>query len=187
MTPSEAELVALARAGDTQAFDGLVALHQERVFALAYRITGNRDDAADAQQETFVRAWRSMGRFRGDAAFSTWLHRITVNVCVSRRGRARPFETSEELRLERSAASGEEDPVADCVVRSELASVIRRILGAMPAHHRVVLALREIEGRPFEEIAQILGCSPQSVRVRASKARRMLRERLEPFVREDDV
>lgn len=187
MTPSENELVALARAGDTQAFDELVALHQERVFALAYRITGNRDDAADAQQETFVRAWRSLGRYRGDAALSTWLHRITVNVCLSRRGRSRPFETYEELRLEQSAASGDVDPVADCVTRADTASVIRKVLGGMPAHYRVLLALREIEGRPFDEIARILGCSVESARVRASKARRMLRERLEPLVREDEL
>src|SRR5450759_5384388 len=84
---SDTELVARAQSGDLNAFDGLINLHQDRVFALAYRMLGNSEDAADVQQETFIQAWRSLHRFRGDAALSTWLHRIAVNICLSRRRR----------------------------------------------------------------------------------------------------
>lgn len=81
------DLVELAKSGDLAAFDRLVSLHQERVFALACRILGSVEDASDIQQETFIRAWSSLRKFRHDASFSTWLHRITVNLCLSRKRR----------------------------------------------------------------------------------------------------
>mgnify|MGYP003768735877 CR=1 FL=1 len=77
-------LVELAKAGDVRAFEALVPLHQDRVHALAYRMLGNAEDVADVQQETFVNAWRNLRKFRRESQFSTWLHRITVNLCLSR-------------------------------------------------------------------------------------------------------
>ena len=90
MTISDHELVSRARQGDKQAFDTLVGLHQDRVFALAYRMLGSAEDAADIQQEAFVKAWRSLGKFRGDASFGTWVHRIAVNLCLARKRRKQP-------------------------------------------------------------------------------------------------
>ena len=87
MAISDQELVRRAQSGDTNAFDELVARHQERVFSLAYRMLGSPEDAADVQQETFVQAWRNLRKFRQDAAFPTWLHRIAVNLCLSRKRR----------------------------------------------------------------------------------------------------
>ena len=97
-----------AQAGDATAFDQLILQHQERVFALAYHILGNAEDAADVQQETFVRAWTKLGDFRGHAAFATWLHRIAVNICIRRKRRSRPL-----LSLDQYETLTVADP-ADC-------------------------------------------------------------------------
>ena len=183
MSGTEQDLVARAIEGSLEAFDELVELHQGRVFALAYRILANREDAADAQQETFVKAWRSLGKFRGDAAFSTWLHRITVNLCLSRKRRKdwTPMAEFTEDILSYSAGPS----AAACLERAETSAVVRRVLMAMPANHRALLVLREIEERSFEEIAAVLGCSIESARVRCGKARNVMRERLRPYLAAD--
>ncbi len=180
---SEEELVARARSGDTGAFDALIGLHQRRVFALAFRMLGNADDAADVQQETFMRAWRSLRKFRGDAAFSTWLHRITVNLCLGRK-RGRHVEPLDPALI---SAMGDPNQTnsPDCLASRERVFTINKVVAALPDHYLVMIVLREIEERPFEEIAGILGCSVRSARMRASKARSVLRERLAPVLAEE--
>ena len=180
---SDQELVARARSGDTQAFDALIGLHQDRVFRLAYRMLANAEDAADVQQETFVRAWRSIKSFRSDAAFSTWLHRITVNLCLSRKRRKQA--ESLEPGVEAASSNPGEPSGTARLVRTERAIAVRKVIAGLPPHYRALIVLREIEERPFEEIARILGCSIQSARMRASKARKVLRERLEPILAEE--
>ena len=103
MTEMHKDLVESAKTGDEKAFARVVSLHQGRVFALAYRMLGDVEDAADVGQETFVRAWRSLRKFRGESEFSTWLHRITVNLCLTWKQR-RPPEWS-------SAQAGIADPM----------------------------------------------------------------------------
>jgi len=177
LTQVSENLVGLARAGDTSAFDRLVSMHQREVYALAYRILGNAEDAADIQQETFVRAWRNLRRFRQDAAFSTWLHRIAVNLCLSAKRRKSLVQCDippEEL----ASQSVGPNPGADV-------AALRRIIGSMPAHHRVLIVLRDLEGRSFEEIAGMIGCSVGSARSRLCKARGMLRERMRPYLEEE--
>lgn len=180
---SETELVARAQSGDLSAFDGLINLHQDRVFALAYRMLGNSEDASDAQQETFIQAWKHLHRFRGDAALSTWLHRITINVCLSRKRRPQPVQlepaVEEKLSLANQSAS------TACLVSAETALMVRKVIDGLPPHYRAIVVLREIEERSFEEVAQVLGCSPASARTRASKARKLLRERLQPYLSEE--
>ena len=183
MAVTDAELVSRAQSGDLSAFDRLISLHQERVFALSYRMLDNTEDAADAQQETFVQAWRNLSRFRGDAAFSTWLHRITVNVCLSRRRKPQPIQLEPEI--EEKLGTGEQTNGVACLVRAETAIAVRKVIAGLPAHYRALVILREIEERPFEEVAQIIGCSLSSARTRASKARKLLRERLEPYLSEE--
>jgi len=178
LADSDKELVSRAQAGDLQAFDALVSIHQARVFALARRMLSNDDDAADVQQETFVRAWRSLRKFRCDAEFATWLHRITVNLCLTRRRR----ETAVENSYFADAVSGAEPSAAAMLEKAELAAETRKALAEMPANHRVLIVLREIEGRPFEEIARILGCSESSARTRACRARNMLRQKMKPYL-----
>lgn len=180
---SDEELVGRAQSGDTNAFDALIGRHQERVFSLAFRMLGSADDAADVQQESFVQAWRNLSKFRRDAAFGTWLHRITVNLCLSRKRRRQtePLEPHMEDTLHSSEPSG-----VACLERAETKATVRGAIAALPAHHRALIVMRDIEERPFEEIAQILGCSVQSARTRLTRARKMLRERLEPYLAEED-
>ena len=183
MAISDGELVARAQSGDAHAFDALIGLHQERVFRLAHRMLGNAEDAADVQQETFVQAWRNMRRFRAEAAFATWLHRITVNLCLGRK-RRRQVESLDPA-VEATLSDSRQPAGTACLIRAERAVTVRKVIAGLPAHYRALIVLREIEERPFEEIAGILGCSVQSARVRASKARKMLKERLEPILAEE--
>ena len=177
---SDRELVSRAQAGDLRAFDELVSVHQARVFALARRILANDEDAADVQQETFVRAWRSLSRFRQEAGFATWLHRIAVNLCLTRKRRR---ETAVKDSFFADSLSHSAGPTAVATLeRAELAAEMRKVMAGMPAHYRVLVVLREIEGRPFEEVAQILGCSEASARTRACRARNVLRERMRPYL-----
>ena len=180
---SDTELVSRAQSGDLSAFDGLINLHQDRVFALAYRMLGNSEDAGDVQQETFIQAWRNLHRFRGDAALSTWLHRITVNICLSRRRRPEPVQLEPAVE-ERLSANDQPNGVA-CLVKAEQALMVRKVIAGLPAHYRALVVLREIEERSFEEVARIIGCTPASARTRASKARKLLRERLQPYLSEE--
>jgi len=183
LAKSDSDLVELAQSGNLEAFDKLVSTHQERVYALAYRMLGNPEDAADVQQETFVRAWNSLTKFRGDAEFSTWLHRIAVNICLSMRKR-REFTVSEPMFEDCIRLSAEPVGVAT-LEATETAIALRKVMAAIPAHYRALLVLREIEGRCFEEVARILGCSEQSARTRASKARKLLRDRMRPYLGEE--
>jgi len=177
-------LVGPATRGDVRAFDALVSLHQDRVFALAYRMLGDSEDAADVQQETFLQAWRNLRKFRGEAEFSTWLHRITVNLCLSRK--RRKVIVSEPLDDHVLVRSPDPGPVA-CLERTETIATVRRVLDAMPAHYRVLIVLRDMEGRSYEETACVLGCSVESVRTRLHKARKLLREKMRPYIEEEDA
>ena len=180
---SENELVARAQSGSVEAFDELMLAHQAQVYALARRMLGDHDDAADIQQETFVQAWRSLKRFRGDARFATWLHRIAVNLCLSRK--RRKDVTVERGLVEDQAGQSSESPAA-CMQRAETAVMFRKVLAGMPAHYRVLIVLRVIEERTYEEIGRMLGCSIESARRRACKARNLLRERMRPFLAEEE-
>jgi len=174
-------LVELAKGGNAVAFEQLISIHQDRVYALAYRILGNPEDAADIQQETFIRAWQSLRRFRQEASFTTWLHRITVNLCLSmkRRKDYAPHEPwDEDLHSSQSGAVA-------CRERTEEVIALRTVLAAMPDHHRVLIVLRDMEGRSYDEIAGILGCSVESVRSRLCRARSLLRERMRPYLEDN--
>ena len=185
MAISELELVSQAQKGSRAAFDELVSRHQQRVYALAYRILGAAEDASDIQQETFIRAWLSLKKFRGQAAFYTWLHRITVNLCLSRK---RKLSSSVEvLPFDENIRQSVEPGVATCAQSVETTVMVRAALSTVPAPCRALLVLRDIEGRPYEEIARIVGGSIESVRTRLSRARKMLRERMRPYLEEEET
>ena len=182
MAKSDEELVSLAQVGDQVAFDELVARHQDRVFALSFRILANAEDAADIQQETFVRAWTSLRTFKRQAAFSTWLHRITVNLCLSRKRRSQPvYAELDEERLSQS-----ESGAVACMQRAETKAIVQAAIADLPANYRVLLVLREIEGRSCEEIALVVGRSADSVRTGLYRARKLLKERIRPYLEEVD-
>jgi len=185
LTASDEGLTSLAQQGDLQAFDELVSRHQDRVFALAYRMLADAEDAADVQQEAFVRAWQSLKRFRGQAAFSTWLHKITVNICLSRK-RRRGYSEG-QLPLEEERISSENSRGVACVERLHTTQAVRAALLTVPGHYRALLVLRDMEERSFEEIAEIVGSTAQSVRTRLCRARKLMREIIRPYIEEEEV
>ncbi|MHB9106173.1 MAG: RNA polymerase sigma factor [Armatimonadota bacterium] len=172
---TEEQLIAQARAGNTYAFDTLVADHAPQVYRQALRMLGDTEEAEDILQETMIRAYRHLGRFRGDAAFGTWLYAIAVRVCLARRQAAkrRPEQVPlEEVRL----TSGD---TAEQVLRREAGDQVQRVLNALPPPDRLLMVLRFVEGLSHEEIARVMGWSVENSRTRLLRARRAFRERFE--------
>jgi len=166
----EAVLIARSRNGDAGAFDELVGVYQDRIYHLAYRITGNHADAQDAAQDAFVKAYLSLGTFRAQAAFSTWLHRIAVNAAVDmtrRRGK--------RAALAPDLATPAADPLADGAERVEIQQRIHRAIAALPVEQRAVVVLRDVQGCSYEEIAEVVKVPIGTVLSRLSRARETLR------------
>ena len=169
--PEEAGLVERSRRGDLEAFDRLVAAHQDRIYHTAYRITGNADDAQDAAQETFVKAFRALPRYRHEAAFGTWLYRIAVNAALDIVRRRPPAPASlEDVIL--PAAAHNPDAEAE---REEVQRRVHRALQRLSPDHRIVIVLRDLQGLAYEEIAEVLRVPVGTVRSRLSRARDALR------------
>jgi RNA polymerase sigma-70 factor (ECF subfamily) len=192
-TQREQEIIESSRTGDLNAFDQLVVAHQDRIYNLCYWILGHRDDASDATQDAFIRAFRSLDSFRGDSAFGTWLHRIAVNACLDvlqRRKRAPQTYTDLESDSENSPqsdkiaerSSGEAnrrlDP-ARLSAQRERRKVVQEALAQIPEHYRLALVLYDIEGHSYDEIAQTLKLPLGTIKSRINRARLALREHLE--------
>lgn len=180
-----AALVKQSQAGDLAAFEGLVTIYQHRVYSLACQLTKNSDDAQDLAQEAFIRAFRSMGSFRLESDFGTWLHRITVNIFLNSRKKKSnqesvsldaPLQTGDgEVQREIAATTG--DPLAT-VEQLEVRREIRDALSQLSEEHRAVLVLREIQEYSYEEIAQALGCTLGTVKSRLNRARKIMQSLL---------
>ena len=166
-----------ARAGDEAAFAELVQAHQHEVFTLTLRLLGNYELAADAAQETFIRAWRALPNFRGDAALSTWLHRIAVNTSWTvRRKAARHRTTPLDDDIVRHG-SPEPGP-AEVAENSDLGRRLSRVIVDLPAHQRAVVVMKDIYGWSHAEVAEALDISVTAAKVRLHRARRQLKDRL---------
>jgi RNA polymerase sigma-70 factor (ECF subfamily) len=177
---SEEQWITAATEGDPWAFDRLVELHQDRIFNLCYWQLGNREDAADAAQDTFVRAYRSLKKFRGESTFATWLHRIAVNVCFDLRHKKRKaplayadLRNEEETPLLDSGTSLHDNP-EQLSLRRERRQAVRHALAALPEHYRIALVLFEIEGYSYETISDILKAPTGTVKSRINRARTAL-------------
>ncbi len=170
----EHELVARAVEGDQAAFTELVRIHQHEVYTLAARMVADRELAYDVSQEAFVRAWRSIGKFRGDAKFSTWMHRITVNTAFSHRDRRKRKRTE-------SLDSIYIEPVADSLtperggVSATMRGPLAAALDALPESLRSVIVLKDVYEWSHTEIAEQLGISVTAAKVRLHRARKSLR------------
>lgn len=165
-------LVDAARAGDLDAFETLVRRHQGAVYRLALRMLGSEADAEDVAQETFVQAWRSLARFRGQSAFGTWLFRIATNRCLNVVAARRVTVTLEEHHIAVGA-----DPNETAQRQARLQALIAAML-ELPAEQRAALVLRELEGLSYEEIANVLDISLSAVKGRIHRARLALIARL---------
>jgi RNA polymerase sigma-70 factor (ECF subfamily) len=181
MAAELADLVAAAKDGDREAFDQLVKATYQDAYTLAYRLTGNEEDARDVVQDAYLRAYRSIRRFRGDAAFSTWMYRITAN-CASTHLAKRTKARHEELPDDAQVV--DERPEIDPAQRTDGEFERRRIaeaLQALPPDMRAVVVLRDVYDLPHEAIAAELGITEGAAKVRLHRARRKLRERLFPL------
>lgn len=175
---SDETLVAAARSGDERAFDELVDRHGRRVYRLVVRLVSDRTAAEDVTQETFVRAWRALASFRGDAQFSTWLHRIAVNEA----NRLLAREARRELVPYEDVMAKVPDLAADVPARAESSESRRRLevlLAELPGHYRAAVVLRDVEGYTNEEAADLLGLDLRNFKSRLHRGRMALRRRLE--------
>jgi RNA polymerase sigma-70 factor, ECF subfamily len=169
----DATLVEAAKRGDPEAFEALIAETHKAVYGLVYRLVGNHDDAADVMQDTYLRIWRSLRTYRGDAGFATWAYRIAANAAMThlkRRGReAEPVDPADLAPLER-AASAPEEPVDP--------GALDEALARLPAPMRTVLVMKDVYGFSLAEIAKQIGATEGAVKVRVFRARRRLAEEL---------
>jgi RNA polymerase sigma-70 factor (ECF subfamily) len=185
VTEQEAALIAKAKAGDRGAFEALVRATSADIYTLAYRLTGNEEDAGDVMQDAYLRAFRSIKRFRGDARFSTWMYRITAN-CAATHMAKRAKGRTEELSLDEPVADMR--PEADPEQVAEAGLLRDRItdaLAELPPRLRAVVVLRDVYDLPHEAIATELGITEAAAKVRLHRARRKLRERLFPMPGEE--
>ena len=167
------DAVRRAQAGDPTAFDALYAAHVERVFALCLRMTADERRAEELTQDVFVKAWRRVRTFRGDAAFSTWLHRVTVNTVLDdrkKRGR-RPVQLSTVPDQALGATAGSTDPTG----RLQL----ERAIASLPERARMAIVLHGVEGYSYDEVARLMDVAIGTVKSHIHRARRLLIERLE--------
>ena len=176
---SNAELVKKSQLGDKGAFEELVKRHQELVFSLAYKLTGNRELANDVAQEAFIRAWKAIQKFRGDSTFSTWIYRITVNTAWTLRKKAKKhYSLNIEDTQEPVVIDEKKDPEF-LAMNSDLSSVLKKALDQIPIEQRIIVELKNIEGRSHKEIAEYLDISVTAAKVRLHRAHQKLRQILE--------
>ena len=188
----DAVLIKAFQAGDRAAFDGLVINHQHTLFNLCYRFLGDYQEANDSAQETFIKVYRSLKRFRFESAFSTWLYRIAVNTCKNRlksgeyrRKRemvslddpAPPDNSSPAIRIRDEAGS----PATE-LEKKERMRLILEAVSALPPEQKEVVTLRDIEGFSYEEIGEITGVKPGTVKSRLARARLELKNRLRSVI-----
>jgi len=184
MTRTDEELVARATAGDQDSFNQLVARWERPIYALAYRTLGREEDARDVVQEAFLRAFRGLRNFRGDAKFSSWLYRITLNLCRDwiRRERRAPIaqmpEGVDPIEVADEKMSPSES-VEDLVARQELSGAVARAMADLPEEQRTAILLKEYHGLTFQEIADQLDCPLSTVKTRLYQGLSVLRRRLE--------
>ena len=180
---SNSELVRRSQLGDKAAFEQLVIRHQDLVFSLAYKLTGNREMANDVAQEAFIRAWKAIEKFRGDSTFSTWIYRITVNTAWTLRKKAKKHNTLNiDDTYEPIVIDEKKDPEL-VAINSDLSSVLINALDKIPIEQRIIVELKNIEGRSHKEIADYLDISVTAAKVRLHRAHQKLRQILEEVER----
>jgi len=184
MTLTDEELVARAKAGDLDSFNQLVSRWERPIYALAYRTLGREEDARDVVQEAFLRAYRGLKGFKGEAKFSSWLYRITLNLCRdwSRRERRAPIvqvpEGTDPVELADERVQTTES-VEDLVARREMSAAVAKAMAELPEEQRTAILLKEYHGLTFQEIASMLDCPLSTVKTRLYQGLSVLRRRLE--------
>ena len=180
---SELELVKRCQAGDTEAFDELVTRCRTRVFGMIYNMVHSEQDAWDLAQESFLKAWKSIGRFRGQSSFYTWIYRIVMNVTIDwlrkKQVKGSGAEFDDAIQLTEIDPASKTVPKTEALPhqtmeRDEIRARIQKAIAQLSPEHRAVILMKEIEGMQYHEIAEALGCSIGTVMSRLFYARKKL-------------
>ena len=182
MTWTDEELVARSIRCDADSLNELILRWERPIYALAYRQIGREEDARDVCQETFLRAYRALSGFRGQAKFSSWLYRIALNLCrdwMRRERRAPVVQPPEDVDLfELAAAREPSETIEDLVARQYLSRAVERAMAALPEEQRTTIVLKEYHGLTFQEIADLVGCPLSTVQTRLYQGLTVLRREL---------
>jgi RNA polymerase sigma-70 factor (ECF subfamily) len=179
---TDEELVARSQRGDVESFNQLILRWERQIYALAYRVIGREEDARDVCQEAFLRAYRALPGFKGEAKFSSWLYRITVNLCrdwIRRQRRAPVVQMPEEPDLLEASATEPSESIEDLVARRELSAIVEEAMALLPLEQRTAIVLKEYHGMTFQEIADLQGCPLSTVKTRLYQGLAVLRRQLE--------
>ncbi len=182
MGQNEQLLLERAKDGDIAAFEELIESYQKKIFNLAYRILGNYDDAGDMAQEALIRIFRSIANFKEQSSFSTWVYRITTNVCldeIRKKKNKKVISLDEEIRMDdgemkRQIMSDDIQPDAAAELE-ELRILVSDAINSLPEDQRLVITLRDIQGLSYEEISSVLDCPSGTVKSRINRARQALK------------
>jgi RNA polymerase sigma-70 factor, ECF subfamily len=177
---NEAEAIERAKQGDAEAFEALYNLHKRRVYSLCLRMTANTAEAEDLTQEAFLQLFRKIGTFRGESAFSTWLHRMSVNVVLMRlRKKGLPLVPLEDPLETEDDTTKKELGAADSVLAGSVDRLeLQRAVDSLPPGYKSIFVLHDVEGYEHNEIAGLVGCSIGNSKSQLHKARMKLRELL---------
>ena len=182
MPPTDEELVTRSTGGDLDSFNQLVVRWERPIYALAYRVIGREEDARDVCQETFLRAFRALGGFKGQAKFSSWLYRIALNLCRDwiRRERRTPVAQAPEGvdLIELAGETSPSESVEELVARREIGRAVARAMAGLPEEQRTAIILKEYHGLTFQEIADMLDCPLSTVKTRLYQGLTVLRRQL---------
>jgi RNA polymerase sigma-70 factor (ECF subfamily) len=183
MTRTDEELVARAQGGDIDSFNQLIVRWERPIYALAYRVIGREEDARDVCQDAFLRAYRALPGFKGQAKFSSWLYRIALNLCrdwIRRQRRAPVSQLPEDAdATELAAETGPVESIEDLVARRELSAIVEEAMSELSEEQRTAIILKEYHGMTFQEIADMQGCPLSTVKTRLYQGLSLLRRRLE--------
>ena len=183
MTLTDDELVAKSIGGDAESFNQLIHRWERPIYALAYRVIGREEDARDVTQETFLRAFRALPGFKGQAKFSSWLYRIALNLCrdwIRRQRRAPVMQMPEGVDPgELAAERGPVESIEELVARRELSAVVEEAMALLPEEQRTAIILKEYHGMTFQEIAEMQGCPLSTVKTRLYQGLTVLRRHLQ--------
>src|SRR5881394_2811505 len=176
------ELVAKSIGGDADSFKELILRWERPIYALAYRTIGREEEARDVCQETFLRAFRALPGFRGQAKFSSWLYRIALNLCrdwIRRERRAPVVQPPEDVDLiELAAAAEPSESIEDLMARKDLSRLVEQAMALLPEEQRTAIVLKEYHGLTFQEIAELVGCPLSTVKTRLYQGLIVLRREL---------
>jgi RNA polymerase sigma-70 factor (ECF subfamily) len=183
MTVTDEELVSRSQGGDVDSFNQLILRWERPIYALAYRVIGREEDARDVCQEAFLRAYRALPGFKGQAKFSSWLYRIALNLCrdwIRRQRRTPVIEIPEGVDPTEMAVDAEPaESIEDLVARRELSGIVEEAMKALPEEQRTAIILKEYHGLTFQEIADLQGVPLSTVKTRLYQGLNVLRRHLE--------